>query len=441
MPSLEQTAQLAIDLLKKYPVSDYEIALSEDSGISTLVRLGKVETLQYHLDKSFEISVYIGQKKGHASSVDLSPRGLDKTIQSACLIAQYMEDDPFNGLAPKDLMAFEPLDLDLNYPWDLSAQHSIELATECEALALEQKNIDNSEGAEVASFQGQSLYANSHGLLDAQNSTRHSLSCALIAKSGADQQTAYEYTTAIDPLDLRPSAEVGLGAAKLAQEKLGQQSLASQKCPVIFTPSVSGGLFSQLLGAISGTRQYNQSTFLPNSIGQIVLPETVNILENPHVQKTIGARVFDGDGALKRKQYFVQNGIVKSYVMGQYSAHQLGLKTTANAGGVSNALVSSNFAGGLNAMIKNMHQGLVITELMGQGVNATTGDYSRGAIGFWVENGKIQRPVSGFTIAGNLKQMLRDIEAIGTDIDPRRGLKVGSVLLREMTIAGDGDGL
>ncbi|CAC9968126.1 TldE protein, part of TldE/TldD proteolytic complex [uncultured Gammaproteobacteria bacterium] len=437
MFTLEKTAQLAIELLKKYQVSDYEIALESSSGVSTSVRLGKVETLQYHLDQNFEINVYFGKKKGHASSVDVSKSSLDKTIESACLIAKYTQDDPFNGLAPKELMAFDAPDLDLYHPWDLDAQHSIDIAIACEEAALAQDEINNSEGAEVSSFQGESLYANSNGLIATQNATSHSLSCSLIAQRGDDMQTAYEYTTALDANELEASQKVGKKAAKLAQQKLGARSIPSQKCPVIFTSRLSGGLFSQLLGALGGSRQYKKSTFLLNSVDTIVLPEDISLREHPFAKKTLGAKAIDRDGVLKRAQYFVENGRVKSFVMGQYSANQLGLKTTANAGGVSNVIVESNFDGGLDEMIKTMDKGLVVTELMGQGVNGTTGNYSRGALGFWVENGEIQYPVSGLTIAGNLKDMLLGIVSVGNDVDYRSNIKVGSVLIEQMTIAGE----
>jgi PmbA protein len=437
MFTLEKTAQLAIELLKKYQVSDYEIALESSSGVSTSVRLGKVETLQYHLDQNFEINVYFGKKKGHASSVDISKSSFDKTIESACLIAKYTQDDPFNGLAPKELMAFDAPDLDLYHPWDLDAQHSIDIAIACEEAALAQDEINNSEGAEVSSFQGESLYANSNGLIATQNATSHSLSCSLIAQRGDDMQTAYEYTTALDANELEASQKVGKKAAKLAQQKLGARSMPSQKCPVIFTSRLSGGLFSQLLGALGGSRQYKKSTFLLNSIDTIVLPEDISLREHPFAKKTLGAKAIDRDGVLKRAQYFVENGRVKSFVMGQYSANQLGLKTTANAGGVSNVIVESNFDGGLDEMIKTMDKGLVVTELMGQGVNGTTGNYSRGALGFWVENGEIQYPVSGLTIAGNLKDMLLGIVSVGNDVDYRSNIKVGSVLIEQMTIAGE----
>lgn len=437
MPSLEQTAYTAIELLKKYQLSDYEIFLGSNSGVSTAVRLGEVETLQYHLDKSFDVNVFFGKKKGHASSVDISKDSLEKTIESACLIAKYTQDDPFNSLAPKQLMAFNAPDLNLYHPWDLDAQHSIEIAKACEGVALAQDEIDNSEGAEVSSFQGEGLYANSNDLIAIQASTRHSLNCSLIAKRGNDMQTAYEYTTALDANDLEAPERIGEKVAKLAQQKLGARSIESQKCPVIFTSRLSGGLFSSLLGALSGFNQYKKSTFLLNSIDKIVVPEDISLYENPLAKKTLDARAMDLDGVLKREQYFIEGGRVKSYVMGQYSANQLGLKTTANAGGVSNAIVKENFDGGLDEMIKSMNKGLVVTELMGQGVNGTTGDYSRGASGFWVEDGEIQHPVSGLTIAGNLKEMLLGIIHIGNDIDVRNNIKVGSVLINQMTIASE----
>ncbi|KAA0445856.1 MAG: peptidase U62 [Candidatus Thioglobus sp.] len=434
--SLEQTACVAIDILKKYQLSDYEISLSSDTGFSTAVRLLEVETLQYHSDKSFEVNVFFGNKKGHASSVDISKSGLEKTIKSACLIAKWTQEDSFNGLAAKELMAFDTPDLDLSHHWDLDVNSSIELAKTCEQAALNNSEIDNSEGAEVSSFAGKSLYANSNDLLKTQYATRHSLSCVPIAKRGADMQTAYEYSTALDANDLQTPESIGKKAAELAQQKLGARPIKSQKCPVIFDANISGGLFSSLLAALSGSNQYKKSTFLLDSVGKIVLPENISLYENPFAKKTIGSKAMDLDGVLKRQQYFIENGKVKSYLMGQYSANQLGLKTTANAGGASNVVVKENFAGGLDEMIKTMGKGLVVTELMGQGVNGTTGDYSRGAQGFWVENGAIQHPVSGITIAGNLKQMLLDIAYIGNDMDLRKNIKVGAVLIGQMIIAG-----
>jgi len=261
MSTLEQTTQLAIDLIKKQQATDFEISVAESSGVSTNVRLGKVETLQYHLDTSFDINVYFGQNKGHASSVDLSQQSLQKAIESACLIAKYTQEDPFNGLAPKERMAWDVPELDLYHPWDLDAKYSIELAKECEAVALDQAEIDNSDGAELSSFEGTSFYANSNGLIVKARSTRHSLHCSLIAKRDSEMQTAYDYSSALNANDLLSAKQIGHSAAELAQQKLGSQSLKSQKCPVVFTSRQSSGLFSQLLGALGGSRQYKNHLF------------------------------------------------------------------------------------------------------------------------------------------------------------------------------------
>ena len=438
MNTLEQTTQLAIELIKQQKVSDFELSVGKSSGVSTTVRLSNVETLQYHLDTSFNVSVYIGKNKGQATSVDLSKASLKNAIESACLIAKYTQEDPFNGLAPSERMAWDIPNLDLYYPWNLDAKKSIEIAKECEQIALEQNEINNSDGAELSSSEGESVYANSNGLIANLKNTRHSLFCSLIAKRGDEMQTAYEYGVTIDSNDLTSPSKIGLEAARLAQEKLGSRHLSPQKCPIIFTSRQSSGLFSQLLGALSGSRQYKKTSFLLESLGNKVLPDSISIYEDPLKLKTLGSRAFDQDGVLKKKQFFVEEGIVSSYLMGQYSANQMGLESTANAGGVSNCCVKSNFDGGITELTKSMDKGLIVTDLMGHGVNATTGDYSRGASGFWVENGEIKYPVSGITIAGNLKDMLKNVVSIASDVDFRSNLKVGSTLISEMTISGEG---
>ncbi|MDB4849838.1 metalloprotease PmbA [bacterium] len=438
MNPLEKTTQLVIELIKQNKATDFEFSIGKSSGVSTAVRLSNVETLQYHLDTSFDVSVYFGKNKGQATSVDLSKESLKKAIDSACMIAKYTQKDPFNGLAPKDRMAWDAPDLDLYHPWKLEAKQSIEIATECEQIALEQNEIDNSDGAELSSYEGETYYANSNGLVTSIKNTRHSLHCSLIAKRDTEMQTAYEYSIALDSNDLISPSKIGQKAASLAQQKLGSRNLQSQKCPVIFVPRQSSGLFSQLLGALSGSRQFKKTSFLLDSLGKVVVNEAISIFEDPLKSKTLGSRAFDLDGVLKSKQFFVKNGIVSSYIMGQYSANQLGLKTTANAGGVSNCRVDSNYDGGLVELTKDMKKGLIVTDLMGHGVNTTTGDYSRGASGFWVESGEIQYPVSGITIAGNLKEMLKNIVYVGNDVDLRSNFKVGSTLISQMTVAGEG---
>ena len=266
MNTLEQTTQLAIELIKQQQATDYEFSVGKSSGVSTSVRLSEVETLKYHLDASFDVSVYIGQNKGQATSVDLSKKSLKNAIESACLIAKYTQEDPFNGLAPSDRMAWQVPDLELYHPWNLDAKKSIDIAMECEQIALEQPEIDNSDGAELSSFEGESIYANSNGLIAKLKNTKHTLFCSLIAKRNDEMQTAYEYGIALDANDLTSATQVGLGAAKLAQEKLGSRHLSPQKCPIIFTPRQSSGLFSQLLGALSGSRQYKKTSFLLDSL-------------------------------------------------------------------------------------------------------------------------------------------------------------------------------
>lgn len=438
MNPLEQTTQLVIDLIKKNKATDFEFSVGKSSGVSTAVRLSKVETLQYHLDTSFDVNVYFGKSKGQATSVDLSKDSLKKAIDSACMIAKYTQADPFNGLAPKDRMAWDVPDLDLYHPWSLDAKQSIDIATECEQVALEQDEVDNSDGAELSSYEGETFYANSNGLITNIKNTKHSLHCSLIAKRGSEMQTAFEYSIALDSGDLMSPSRVGQKAARFAQKKLGSQHLMSQKCPVIFIPRQASGLFSQLLGALSGSRQFKKTSFLLDSIDKFVLADTISIYEDPLQLKTLGSRAFDLDGVLKNKQFFIKDGRVVTYMMGQYSANQLGLKTTANAGGVSNCHIQSNYDGGLDELTQDMKKGLIVTDLMGHGINPTTGDYSRGASGFWVDNGEIQYPVSGITIAGNLKTMLKNIVYVGNDIDSRSNIKVGSTLINEMTIAGEG---
>ena len=438
MNTLEQTTQLAIELIKQQQATDYEFSVDKTSGISTTVRLSEVETLKSHLGTSFGVKVYFGKNTGTATSLDFSKKSLKNTIESACLIAKYTQEDPFNGLAPRDRMAWQVPNLDLYYPWSLDAKQSIEIAKECEQVALEQSEIDNSDGAQLSSLEGESVYANSNGLIAKLKNSNHSLACSLIAKRGDEMQTAYEYSVAIDSKDLTLPSKIGLEAAKLAQQKLGSRNLQSQKCPIIFTSIQSTGLFFQLLSALNGSRQYKKTSFLLDSLGKEVLTKTVSVYEDPLQVKTLGARAFDQDGVLKKKQFFIENGRVSSYIMGQYSANQLGLESTANAGGVSNCCIDANFDGGLVELTKSMGKGLIVTDLMGHGINITTGNYSRGASGFWVENGEIQYPVSGITIAGNLKSMMKNIISVGSDVDNRSNLKVGSTLISEMTISGEG---
>lgn len=435
-PALESNIQIAIDALKKNKVSGYELELAQTEGISGSVRLGKTESLQKYLDTNIGITVYNGQKSGYASGSDLSIEGINNLVASAVSIAKYTEADPYCGLAPKDRLAFQAPDLALYHPDMPSVATMIELANTCEATALDNLNINNSEGAELSSFYSNGYYANSHDLLCHSRLSRHSLSCSVIAGVGSDMHTAYDYHNAISWHKLNKAQSIGQQAANHALEKLGSTTLASRTCPIIFSPKMASGFFGNILSGLGGGVQYKKTTFLLDTLDKSIAPNWLSIDERPNQVATLGSRAYDGDGVLKQNQFLIKNGMVQTYIMGQYSANQLGRQSTGNSGGLSNCYVASTVQHGLSQLIKTMDKGLVITELMGQGINITTGNYSRGAAGFWVENGQIQHPVSGITIASNLKDMLNNMVVIGHDCDDRNKIKVGATLIENMTVSG-----
>ena len=434
--SLSLNLESAIDFIKKTLATDYEIHLSRTQGLSTSVRLSKTQSLQKYLDTSIGITIYLGQKSGYASGSDLSMMGLSKLVNSALSIAKHTENDPYSGLAPKDRLAWKIPKLNLYHPMMPSIEQMIDATSACEAVALAQTGINNSDGAELACLHSDDYYTNSTGLILNCLSSNHSLSCSVIAGQNDDMHTAYDYHTSLDWQGLTSVEIIGKQAADNAVEKLGTRTITSRICPIIFTAKVASGFFGHLLSALSGGNQYQKTTFLPNTLDKKIAPDWLNIIEDPLQVATLGSRTYDEDGVLKHKQSFIKNGVVKNYVMGQYSANQLKLPTTGNAGGLSNCYVSSTADIGLDKLIKTMDKGVVITELMGQGVNITTGNYSRGASGFLVENGQKQYPISGITIAGNLKEMMSKIITIGSDIDTRKKIKVGSTLIESMTISG-----
>jgi PmbA protein len=428
------------ELLKAQKVTKFDISLGSNKGISTAVRMGKIETLQNHINQEFSITVYQDNKDsytsvGHASSGDLSIDSLQKTIEAAALIAKYTSGDKFIGFAPKEELAWETPNLDTYYPWALSAKESIDITLECEQAALDNAKINNSEGCEIATFEGVSYSANSLGLITKKQSSSHSLHCGVIANDKDDMQNAYEMSIALDKNDLLATKFIGENAAKKAIEKLNAKTLPSQKCSIILSHEISSGLFGNFFSAISGSKQYHKTTFLLDSVEKQIFPKWLNIEQKPLELKTIGASAFDNDGVKTRQQHFIKDGYLQSYLLSQYTANQLKLKTTGNSGGIFNSVLShSNLD--FSELLQKMDKGILVTELMGQGVDITTGNYSRGATGFWVENGIIQYPVSGFTIAGNLSDMFQNIVAIANDIDDKKVLKVGSVLIEEMAIAG-----
>lgn len=425
-----------LELAKKEGATDAAVAVNNDRGFSVDVRMGEVETVAFSEDKGIGLTVYLGKKKGAASSTDTTPAALGSLVKAACEIAKVSAEDSCFGLPDKELMTREYPDLKLYHPWDLSPQQAIEIALECEkhALSLDQR-IVNSDGVSVSSYESHHGFANTQGGEGFIHSTRHSLSCSLIAKDKDEMQRDYDYTTARDPLNLANPADVAKQAAQRVLNRLNARQIETQKTPVIFSSRVSSGLFSCFINAISGSNLYRKNSFLVDSIGMQLFPEFIQIYEQPHLLGGLGSAAFDSEGVPTRSNVLVKNGCLLQYVLGSYSARRMGLKTTANSDGVHNLTVDPT-TGDLKQLLKQMNKGLLVTELMGQGINITTGDYSRGASGFWVENGEIQFPVDKITIAGNLIDMFRDIIAVGSDINPNISTRCGSVFIEKMMVAG-----
>lgn len=435
---LESIIERALEEAGARGASQAEAAVSQDSGLSVGVRLGEVETLEHQRDRSMGITVYFGQRKGSASTADFSPEAVRATVAKACSIARFTAEDTCSGLADPALMARSPANLDLAHPWDISADRAIEIAKACEAAALAfDPRINNSEGASLGTHQGLHVYGNTHGFVGGYPTTSHTLSCVVLAGTGEDMQRDYWYSSSRDWHELEQPEAIGRESARRTIARLGPRRLSTRRAPVLFVPEIARGLIGHFTAAIRGSSQYRQSSFLLNSAGQQVFPPGFSIAERPHIPKAVGSAPFDDEGVETRDRELVANGILTGYILSSYSARKLGLTTTGNAGGTHNLLVRPSLAGGMQALLSRLGTGLLVTELMGQGVNMVTGDYSRGAAGFWVENGAVQYPVAEITIAGNLREMLLGIQAVGDDIDVRGGTRVGSILLPEMTIAGD----
>jgi len=421
---------------KAQGATDAMVSVNHDSGYSVDVRMGEVETVAFSEDKGVSLVVYIGHQKGGASSTDTSEEALDSLVTAACDIARVSAADPCFGLADRELINNNFPDLDLYHPWNISPQEAIEKALDCEARALAMdKRITNSDGVNFSTYAFCNAFANTYGAEGLIQSTRHSLSCSLIAKEGESMQRDYDYTTARKSSDLNSSENLAKNAVERATSRLGARKVKTQKTPVIFSPRVSSGLFLSFISAINGGNLYRKNSFLLDSMGKPIFPENIKIYEQPYLRGALGSSPFDSEGVPTRNNVFVENGIVKQYVLGSYSARRMGLKTTANGGGVNNLTIDPT-ADNLQAMLKQMDKGLLVTELMGQGVNGLTGDYSRGATGFWVEKGEIQFPVEEITIAGNLKDMFKAIVAVGNDLNPNISTRCGSVLIEQMMIAG-----
>ena len=436
--SLDEIKQMSEDVLKVAKglgASAAEAELSLSIGQNVSVRMSEVENIEYNRDKGMSVTVYFGQQKGHASTSDLSSQALKDTVAAACNIAKYTAKDEFCGLADANLMAKDIPDLDLLHPWNISVDEAIAIAKECEAAALHvDKRISNSEGASVSTGTGFFAYSNTHGFTGGYPSSRHGISCSVIAESDASMQRDYWYSTARAAQDLQTAAEVGKIAGERTVRRLDAKKIKTCQMPVLFEAPLASGLISTLISAISGGNLYRKSSFLLDSLGKQIASSLLNIYEDPHIKKGLASSPFDNEGVATVPRQLVKDGVLQGYVLSSYSARKLGLQTTGNAGGNHNLLVqpgAHDFAG----LLKVMGTGLVVTELLGHGMNMVTGDYSRGAAGFWVENGVIVHPVEEITIASNMTDMLKMIVAIGNDVLVQGSKQVGSILIEQMTVA------
>ena len=435
--ALEQVVERALTLAKRGGATAAEAGVGVSTGLSVTVRLGEVESLEYQRDRSLGVTVYAGHRKGSASTANLTPEAVEETVRKALSIASFTADDEYAGLPEAELMASQLPDLDLSHPWDLEAPAAVELARRCEAAGLaHDARIRNSEGASVGTHQKLSVFGNSHGFVGGYPSTSHSVSCVVLGQDNGEMQRDYWYTAARDWRSLEDVESVGRKAAAKAVGRLGAGKMGTRKAPVLFAPELARGLIGHFTGAIGGGAQYRRSSFLLDAKGQQVFPEAISLVERPHLRGALGSAPFDGEGVATRERALVVNGVLDGYLLDSYSARKLGLVTTGNAGGVHNLVVQGHMLDP-KTLLRKLGTGLLVTEMMGQGVNPVTGDYSRGAAGFWVENGEPVRPEHEITVAGNLRAMYLGVVALGDDVDTRGAIHCGSLLIDEMTIAGD----
>ncbi|MBK7766178.1 MAG: metalloprotease PmbA [Sulfuritalea sp.] len=435
--ALRALAQAALDHAASRGATACEVDVSEGLGQSVTVRRQAVETIEYNRDKGLGVSVYIGQRRGHASSSDFSPAALRASVDAALSIARFTAEDDCAGLPDARLLATRSMDLDLFHPWDVSVESAIEIAARCEQAAFDvSPMVKNSEGASVSAQTSQFVSANSLGFMGGFATSRHYVSCSVIAGEGEDMQRDDWYATRRNAADFPDATRIGEYAARRALARLGARKLKTRKCPVIFEAPLAAGLIGSFVHAISGGALYRKTSFLLDSLGRQLFPDFVRISERPHIRGAFASSPFDDDGVATQDREVVKKGVLQGYFLSTYSARKLGMQTTGNAGGSHNLLVQPG-PHDLDGLLREMGTGLLVTELLGQGVNYVTGDYSRGAAGYWVERGEIAYPVHEITIAGNLRQMLRGIAAIGNDIEVRGSKQVGSVLVERMTIAGN----
>src|SRR5262245_22640588 len=434
---LRQIAKDALDHDRARGASAAETEVSEGFGQTVTVRMSEVETIEHNRDKGLGVTVYLGQRRGHASTTDFTPQAVRDTVDAALSIARYTASDDCAGLADEDMLAREIPDLDLWHPWGVPVERAIELAQACEAAGFAvDRRLGNSEGATVSTQESRFIYANTLGFLAGYPSSRHGLWCGLIAGKNDEMQRDDWYETSRDPAALPAAESVGRRAGERAVKRLGSRKIATRQAPVLFEAPVAESLLGHFVSAVSGGSLYRKSSFLLDSLGQQIFAPLARVSELPHVPTGLASSPFDAEGVATRSREVVKNGIVQGYFLGSYSARKLKLKTTGNAGG-NHTLVLHDTGADFEGLLKAMGSGLLVTEMMGMGVNAVTGDYSRGAAGYWVEGGKLAYPVQEITIAGNLKDMYKSIVGVGTDVVRRSSRQCGSILIEHMTIAGD----
>ena len=434
---LERIAETILAAARAGGATAAETEVSQAVGQSVTVRRGEVETIAYNRDKGIGITVYLGQRRGHANTADFAPAAIDAAVAKALAIARYTAEDGAAGLADPDRLARTIPDLDLHHPWDLDVDAAIALGQAAEGAALAvDRRLTNTEGSTVARNESEFVYANSNGFLEGYRATHHHIDCSVIGDSGdGAMQRDYWYTGARAPGDLEPAERVGRVAGQRTVRRLNARKLATTECPVVFEAPEAADLIGFFVAAVSGGSLYRRSSFLLDSLGDAVFAPHVSIREEPHLPRARGSAPFDAEGVATAPRDVVRDGVVRGYFLGSYSARKLGMATTGNAGGSHNLLVSHG-DDDLPALLRRMGRGLLVTEQLGQGVNAVTGDFSRGAAGFWIEGGEIAYPVEEITIAGNLKDMYRNVVAIGNDVDRRSSRHTGSMLIERMTIAG-----
>lgn len=434
--NLETISQEILEEAKRQGADQAEVTIAANKGFTVSVHGGDVETIEYHRDKAIDITVFFDKRMGSATLSDLRPEALSDAVKAACYIAKFTDQDPASGLAEIDQLAFNYPELKLASHWHITVEQAIELGCQCEQEALDfDKRVIKAESLQVSTVDGWHIYSNSHGFRGAFPHTRHEISCILVAKQDEEMQRDYNYTVASDPSCLDNISAVARKAAERTVSRLGARNIKTIKTPVIFLAEEARSLLGHFFSAIKGGHLYRKSSFLLDHLGKQIFPTFMHMQENPHLAYALGSAPFDNDGVATRANVFVENGVLRSYALGVYSARKLGMTTTGNSDGVHNLMVTTG-SKSLLELIKTMNKGLLITELMGQGVNLLTGDYSRGASGYWIENGEIKYPVQGITVAGKLQDIYRNIVEIGEDIDLRGNIRTGSILIEEMTVAG-----